>query len=479
VSGVQVGNGRPVASAGSPSPTWRVVFSRELRDLWIGGKALYLILIYSVMLGIYSYLLASNAEVNLLPLHEMVLEIVKSSIAAGLFLCLLIGADSVSGERERATLEGLLLTPTSRRQVVVGKFLAAMSPWPVALAITIPYWKVLSRGDEIFGPAVVWGVVLGTLLVPALAGLGILVSIACNSNKTSMLVSIGFYLLLLLPTELSRPGRVETVAEARRAVVSQWINPWDAASKFLGKTLINGLPLSEIWFLLILPVALSVVVVALLFVFGGRNLRLEAETARTLRSYWDRWRRVVSVLAPQPDVSQHPGASQGGRPHGALADAPRGSGGRRPAARRMEPSGSAPPTWWVVFRKELRDLWLGGKALNLILAYTVVVAVYSYMMAQDSTLSLIPPKEMVFELLKVVMVVAVFIGLIIGADSLSGERERATLEGLLLTPASRRQIVVGKFLAAVSPWPVALIITVPYLRCSGRDCSGLRSSGAH
>ena len=66
-------------SAGSPS--WWIVCRRETKDLWVGGKALYLILIYMVLLGIYSYTLAGNAEVKLLPIREMISEMVKHSIA--------------------------------------------------------------------------------------------------------------------------------------------------------------------------------------------------------------------------------------------------------------------------------------------------------------------------------------------------------------------------------------------------------------
>ena len=121
-------------------------------------------------------------------------------------------------------------------------------------------------------------------------------------------------------------------------------------------------------------------------------------------------------------------------------------------------------TWWLVCKKELREIWIGGRALNLIIAFTVLLSVYSFMTIKGSVDNFVPPKEMVYEALKLVIVVGVFMGLIIGADSLSGERERATLEALLLTPASRRQIVFGKFVAAMSPWPVSLVIGIPYMR---------------
>jgi ABC-2 type transport system permease protein len=177
-------------SSGAATPIWRIVFTRELRDLWVGGKALYMILMYTLLLGVYAFVMASNAEVLLLPKREMVVEMVKVSIAVGLFIGLIIGADAFSGERDRATLEGLLLSPASRRQIVLGKLLAATSPWPVAMAVAIPYWVLLSDGPTMLRQALLWGPLLGSILAPSIAGLGVLVSMWCNSNRTSMLVSL-------------------------------------------------------------------------------------------------------------------------------------------------------------------------------------------------------------------------------------------------------------------------------------------------
>ena len=122
------------------------------------------------------------------------------------------------------------------------------------------------------------------------------------------------------------------------------------------------------------------------------------------------------------------------------------------AAQRMDRT-TATPTWWIIFIRELSDMWVGGKGLILIFIYSLLMGLLSYVLASNSELSLIPPKEMVFLILQTALLVGGFIAAIVGADSLSGERERATLEALLLTPSSRFQIVVGKLLAAITPWP--------------------------
>lgn len=276
-------NGRQVEPPRSATRTWRLVLSRELEDLWIGGKGLVLILLYSVLLGLVTYVIASNSELSLIPPKEMVYETLKVTIAVSLFVCLIIGADSLSGERERATLETLLLTPASRRQIVAGKFLAAVSPSLAVLAVSLPYLRVLSQGDEIFGHAVLWGFLLVSVMAPAYAGLGVLVSFWSKTNKNSYLVALGIYMLLLVPAQL--PGRAQTGAAGH---FLQWLIPAAAANDFLAKILVNNRTLQELWYWLVTPVLLPVLVLGLLFLYASPGLRLEGGRARTVRSLWSR-----------------------------------------------------------------------------------------------------------------------------------------------------------------------------------------------
>src|SRR5215510_799732 len=83
-------------SSGRALPVWWLVFVRELSELWIWGKALTLIILYSIYLGISSYIFAANSELSLIPPKEMVYLIISNSITVGLFVALIIGADSFS-----------------------------------------------------------------------------------------------------------------------------------------------------------------------------------------------------------------------------------------------------------------------------------------------------------------------------------------------------------------------------------------------
>ena len=278
-------------SEGRSLPAWWLIFTHELTDLWVGGKALTLILIYSVLLGIMVYVLSSNSELSLIPPKEMAYETLKNAMAVSLFIALIIGADSLSGERERATFEALLLTPASRRQIITGKFLSGISPWPIAFLIVIPYLNVVAQGDEILGPAILWGGITGTILATAYTGLGMLVSFFSNSNKTSYFVSLGIYILFLVPAQL--PGRAQTGATGQ---FLQWVNPVAAVNHFLSKYLVNYRTLAEFWTWLIAPTAFMLIVLGLLFLFAAPGLRLEGGRESKIGKMLKRGTAVVGLV---------------------------------------------------------------------------------------------------------------------------------------------------------------------------------------
>jgi ABC-2 type transport system permease protein len=250
------------------APAWWLVFKRELTDLWIGGKAFNLILIYSLLLGGMVYVYSFNTELSLIPPKEAVYEMLKNAMAVAMFVALIIGADALSGERDRATLESLLLTPVNRRQIMVGKFLAAFSIWPAAYVIAIPYLYVLAQGDEVLAPALFWGAITGTVLVIGYTGVGMLVSFWSSTNKISYFIALGIYAALLIPAEL--PGKSAGAA----GQFLQWINPMGAVNHFLSKHLVNYRSVAEFWTWLTSSVVLAVVSLVLLLLVGS-GLRLE------------------------------------------------------------------------------------------------------------------------------------------------------------------------------------------------------------
>jgi ABC-type transport system involved in multi-copper enzyme maturation permease subunit len=268
-------------------PAWWTMLSSELADLWIGGKALYLILAYSILLGIQTFVLATNFELSLFSPPEMVFETLKSSIQVSLLIGLIIGSDSISGERERATLEGLLLTPASRSQLVLGKFLASISTWPVTLFIAIPFLYLLSQGDGVFGPALLWGALVGLLLIPAFTALGMIVSIWCNSNKTSFFISIGIFVAVILMGQVIGTTKTGTFGQ-----MLLMINPIPSGFDFLSKMVVSNGSFAVFWSRLWSCIIFSAVMLGLLFSYLSPRLMVEEGQMNKL---WSKLSRMVGL----------------------------------------------------------------------------------------------------------------------------------------------------------------------------------------
>lgn len=272
------------ASVGPSRMAWWVVCVRELEDLWVGGKGPVLMLLYCTMVGGASLLQVVLSETDLIPPKELIYSTLMLCLTFGVLMNLVLGADSISGERERATLEALLVTPASRPQIVFGKFLAALSPWPVAFAVTAPYLAVLAQGDPALGLALIWGGLVGTLLAVAFTGLGVLVSVCSNANKKSLFVSLTTYLVFYLPTQL--PSGAQTGIMGR---FFKRLNPLESVGHWLEKIIVNNRnplefstdPRGGGWLWLIAPVVFALLVFGALTPLAAR-LRLHANPARSI-----------------------------------------------------------------------------------------------------------------------------------------------------------------------------------------------------
>lgn len=133
-------------------------------------------------------------EIFLAPLYLLVPLVVSTVIAA----------DSFAGERERGTLEALLHTPTTDRELLTAKFFAAWLPavtvgivgfgvyCVVANAVA---WPVLGR---IFFPNGVW-LLLAFWVTPAIAALGLGIMVIVSSRVQSLQSAHQIGSLVVLP----------------------------------------------------------------------------------------------------------------------------------------------------------------------------------------------------------------------------------------------------------------------------------------
>jgi ABC-2 type transport system permease protein len=246
-----------------------VVLEQELRDLWLGGRGLLLGLAFSALLSVIAYLVATNTALNFLEQRESVNLTLQVAIAVGALLSLLAAADAFSGERERSTLEGLLLTPVSRPQLTAGKLLAALSLWLASFAIAVPYVWFLGRGVGVVGNALAIGLVVGALLAIFLASLGIVVSVFSRSNRVSLSLSLFLLLALFAPTQLPSNAQRGWAGDLLLRV-----NPITAGEHYVGQVLVSGHSWSADSSWLISPLVAAVVFGAFAVAVAARSIRL-------------------------------------------------------------------------------------------------------------------------------------------------------------------------------------------------------------
>ncbi len=257
-------------SKGRVGSAWATVAAREISDLWWAGKLPVVVIIFAVAMSGMTFLLASNTELRLIPPLDSVNMISQMAIVIAVLTAVIIGAGGIAGEREGMTLESLLLTPVSRHHILLGKFLAALSPWPVFLAVVTPYIFVIAPNADAGTTAVMWAAILGSLLVIFGAGLGLLISIQSSSNRNSLALSLAVIVLTLIPTQL--PGTAQTGSVG---LFFKKINPMESAAHLLEKLTVNNRTLDEMWIFIVAPVVAAVAV--LLALFATPNLRLELE----------------------------------------------------------------------------------------------------------------------------------------------------------------------------------------------------------
>jgi ABC-2 type transport system permease protein len=263
-----------MTSSAPPAPAritrrWEVVARQELRDLWLTGRGLPLAFAFSLLMGVVTYLTASNKSINFLEQHEAVSLTLQVAVAVGALLALLAAADAISGERERDTLESLLLTPAPRRDLVFGKLLAALSLWLAALAIAAPYVWFLGHGVGVVGEALAVGFAVGTLLAVSLTAFGVTVSALADTNRLSLSISLFLLLALFAPTQFPSGAKSGWFGELLTRV-----NPLTAGEHYIGKVVVDQHTWTQDASWLASPVASAVVLGAIALFVVPRLIKL-------------------------------------------------------------------------------------------------------------------------------------------------------------------------------------------------------------
>jgi ABC-type Na+ efflux pump permease subunit len=127
-----------------------------------------------------------------------------------------LAADSFAGEKERKTLEALLYTPTTDRELFTAKLLG---PWVTALAVTLlsfVVYGVMANAagwrsiGHVFFPNWMW-IALVFWVTPAVAGLGLVVMVFVSVRAQGFQDAYQTGGLVVLPVILLMVGQISGV----------------------------------------------------------------------------------------------------------------------------------------------------------------------------------------------------------------------------------------------------------------------------
>ncbi len=230
------------------------VAGEEIAETWFRGWGPWLAAVVAIVFSGIAIGLGYSSQLNLLDAREGLAVVVRMSIGVGALLVVLSMADSISGMRDRSTLEPLLLTPISGRSLVGGKLLAAGIGWVVVFVISLPYLYVIGDGLGTIALAIGLSIVLGALLSLTFGAGAAVLSIRSRTNFQTLSVGmLGLALLampLLLPASVLRNPIGELLVRA---------DPLSAAQHLIGALIIDesNLATEASWFLSPLLAALA------------------------------------------------------------------------------------------------------------------------------------------------------------------------------------------------------------------------------
>jgi len=245
----------------APYSPVRLIARKEASEIVTSPRGLAWLLVLTGALSGFSLLFVANTELSLLDNAQVVYDMLGVVTVLGALLAVIAGADAIAGERERGSLMPLLLTPVSRRQIVLGKLGGPLAAWVAMLVLALPYlWAVGSTGQNL-----VSGTLMLTLLgTPVVLGFGFLalgLGATLGSARTALSLSLTGLVLSASPLLLGASLRQSAVGRAFDAInpFSGALNAYDAVvidSQSLFAQGLHALPVLA-WLCITLLFALS------------------------------------------------------------------------------------------------------------------------------------------------------------------------------------------------------------------------------
>ena len=219
-----------------------LIARKEAGELLLSLRGLVWLLAVASALSVFGLLLVSNTELSLLDNAQVVYDMVSIVTALGALLALVVGLDTVAGERERGSLVPLLLTPASRDAILAGKLGGVAIAWAVMFALALPYlWAVGSTGQNLWQAMAVLAL-LGSPVVLGFGFFGMGLGARVSSARAGLLVALVVLAVSASPILLGPSLRQSAVGRTFDAV-----NPFSAATNAYDAVIVDSQAIVAAW----------------------------------------------------------------------------------------------------------------------------------------------------------------------------------------------------------------------------------------
>lgn len=238
---------------------WVPLVRREFLEDFKASRGITFLIVATLVLSAFAVLLVSNTELSLLDNAQAVYMMAGIILALAALVAVIRGSDGFAGERDRQTLEALLLAPVNGPGLAAAKLCGLIFSWFMLFILAIPYlWAVGSTGQNLLA-AIQYLFLAGTLIVLICGGAALTLSARLKTFKGVLSLTLTMLLLFASPVLLgpslrqSAVGRLLDLANPLAAGLntldSVIIDSQGLAWQFPRLAIMTGFALAILWWL--------------------------------------------------------------------------------------------------------------------------------------------------------------------------------------------------------------------------------------
>lgn len=214
---------------------------KETKEHIFSRKGIAFLFVVSLLMSILSFSFISVKELSLLDQPTVIMTALKLLLGINILISMVIGSTMIAGEKEKGTLESLLLTPLTKRKIIFGKLIAILIFWLMVTLVSMPYLFVLAYQANLFPTILIYLYGIGTVLIISFSSIALIFSTILVSTKNAMILAIMTFLITAIPMFLST-----TMKKSGLAKVISENSPVSASMKAMKDIFITQLGFSQV-----------------------------------------------------------------------------------------------------------------------------------------------------------------------------------------------------------------------------------------